>query len=93
MSTSFKVRSTYPSTKGSTDDLMRRLREHNSGKNFSTKRYAPWKLVWFTTKETKSKAVKPEMKLKNLSVVRTIEFMKKYPPPQTGSETYPWVQP
>jgi len=31
---------------GSTTDLNRRLMEHNSGKSFFTKRYAPWKLFY-----------------------------------------------
>ncbi|MCA6379432.1 MAG: GIY-YIG nuclease family protein, partial [Cytophagales bacterium] len=30
--------------KGSTDDLVRRLREHNEGKSAFTKKYAPWNL-------------------------------------------------
>ena len=32
---------------GYTDDLRRRIKEHNLGKNFSTKRYKPWKLVYY----------------------------------------------
>jgi len=32
---------------GSTNDLKRRLRDHNNGKHFSTRRYAPWKLVYY----------------------------------------------
>ena len=79
--------------KGSTDDLVRRITEHNSGKSFSTKRYLPWKLVWFTTKETKSEAVKLEMKLKNLSIQRTIDFIEKYPVSKDVFEIHPWVQP
>ena len=67
--------------KGSTDDLERRLSEHNAGKNTSTKRYLPWTLVWFNAKPTKEKAVAFEMKLKNLSVQRTMDFISKYPPP------------
>jgi putative endonuclease len=67
--------------KGSTDDLIRRLSEHNAGKNISTKRYLPWTLVWFTSKPTKAEAVALEMKLKNLSVKRTLAFILKYPTP------------
>jgi len=67
--------------KGSTDDLSRRISEHNAGKNASTKRYMPWALVWFTVKQTKVEAVVLEKKLKNLSVERTLSFTKKYPPP------------
>lgn len=65
--------------KGSTNDLQRRLFEHNAGKEKSTSRYLPWDLVWFTAKPDRSEAVILEKKLKNLSVRRTIEFINKYP--------------
>lgn len=32
---------------GSTNDLKKRLVEHNTGKVFSTKRYKPWKLLYY----------------------------------------------
>jgi putative endonuclease len=51
---------------GCTDDLERRFKEHNDGKEFSTKRYLPCKLAWFTTKPTLSKARQLEHKLKTL---------------------------
>ncbi len=31
---------------GVTNEVTRRLREHNEGKTFSTKRYLPWYLVY-----------------------------------------------
>lgn len=31
---------------GSTDDLKRRLDEHNSGKSTYTSRYKPWKIIY-----------------------------------------------
>ncbi|MDQ3075945.1 MAG: GIY-YIG nuclease family protein [bacterium] len=31
---------------GITDDLERRLSEHNSGKSFYTKRYGPWRVIY-----------------------------------------------
>jgi putative endonuclease len=65
--------------KGSTDDLSRRFFEHNSGKATSTSRYCPWYLVWYTTKENRSEALLLERKLKNLSVKKTLDFIKKYP--------------
>lgn len=65
--------------KGSTNDLKRRFSEHNSGKDFSTRRYKPWNLVWYTVKDSKSEAIALENKLKNLSMQRTIEFINKYP--------------
>lgn len=73
---SIKNKSFY---KASTNELNRRFAEHNSGKDFSTARYAPWQLVWFTKKSNKSEAMILEKKLKNLSVERTIAFIDKYP--------------
>ena len=32
---------------GSTNDLQRRLKEHNNGLEISTKRYAPWLLYYY----------------------------------------------
>jgi len=32
---------------GYTRDLRKRLKEHNSGLNKSTKRYKPWKLIYY----------------------------------------------
>jgi len=31
---------------GSTNDLGRRLLEHNKGKSYFTKRYIPWKIIY-----------------------------------------------
>ncbi|MFM8913986.1 MAG: GIY-YIG nuclease family protein [Flammeovirgaceae bacterium] len=67
--------------KGSTEDLERRLAEHNDGKTTSTRRYLPWVLVWFAQKASKQEAIALERKLKNLSVERTIDFIERHPPP------------
>ncbi|HLC83846.1 MAG TPA: GIY-YIG nuclease family protein [Bacteroidia bacterium] len=65
--------------KGCTNDLERRLIEHNSGKEKSTKRYLPWKLVWYTTKNSRSEALVLERKLKNItSKERLLSFIKKH---------------
>ena len=64
--------------KGSTNNLIRRFKEHNEGREEATSRYLPWDLVWYTLKPNRSDAVILEMKLKNLSVQRTIEFILKY---------------
>jgi len=32
---------------GSTNDLNRRIKEHNSGAEISTKRYAPWQFYYY----------------------------------------------
>ncbi|MBS1506998.1 MAG: GIY-YIG nuclease family protein [Bacteroidetes bacterium] len=78
--------------KGSTNDLQRRLFEHNAGKEKSTRRYLPWKLVWFTSKPNRSEATILERKLKNLSVERTIEFINKYPVSAEVFQVVPVVQ-
>ncbi len=72
--------------KGSTNDLVRRFAEHNDGKEMSTSRFLPWTLVWYASKPNRSEAMILEKKLKNLSVIRTIEFIKKYPVPIGGPD-------
>ncbi|GAB1445260.1 hypothetical protein MASR2M41_09350 [Flammeovirgaceae bacterium] len=57
---------------------MRGFDQHNSGKDFATRRFLPWRLVWYRLKKDRSEAVALEMKLKNLSVNRTIEFTVKH---------------
>ena len=38
----------YPKTYvGFTSNLKRRLEEHNSGKNFYTRKYKPWELLYY----------------------------------------------
>jgi len=64
--------------KGSTNDLTRRLKEHNNGEEKSTFRYRPWDLVWKCEKKNKSEAYRLEMKLKNLSRKKVMEFIDKY---------------
>jgi putative endonuclease len=50
---------------GSTEDLERRLSDHNSGKVKSTKAYKPWKLVYSERFDTKSAALKRERQIKS----------------------------
>lgn len=64
--------------KGSTNNLIRRFTEHNEGREEATSRYLPWDLVWYTQKPNRSEAVILEMKLKNLSVEKTMAFILKY---------------
>jgi putative endonuclease len=64
--------------KGQTSDLTDRLKRHNSGYEKATKSGAPWILLWNTEKETRSQAVQLELKLKNLSRLRLVQFMLKY---------------
>lgn len=49
---------------GFTSDLKNRLLEHNQGLNFSTKRYKPWKLVYYEACIEKSDAQRREKYLK-----------------------------
>ncbi|MFA3781659.1 GIY-YIG nuclease family protein [Melioribacteraceae bacterium 4301-Me] len=45
---------------GSTNDIKRRLEEHNNGLNISTKHYRPFKLEAYVAVNTESKARKLE---------------------------------
>lgn len=50
---------------GHTENIERRLQEHNTGKNKSTKAYAPWLLVYFEPYATKNEAYRREMQIKS----------------------------
>ena len=45
---------------GSTENIDKRLYEHNSGKTKSTKFYKPWELLGYEECESRSEAVKKE---------------------------------
>jgi putative endonuclease len=64
--------------KGQTKDLEERLIRHKNGYEKSTKRGAPWKLIWKTEKPDRSSSVKLELKLKNLSKEKLFNFMNKF---------------
>uniref|UniRef100_A0A831YYU9 GIY-YIG nuclease family protein n=1 Tax=candidate division WWE3 bacterium TaxID=2053526 RepID=A0A831YYU9_UNCKA len=49
---------------GSTEDLNKRLKEHNSGKVRYTKGRKPWELIWKEAYKTKTEAIKRERFLK-----------------------------
>ena len=50
---------------GYTEDLRRRVEEHNTGKSKFTKGHVPWKLVWYCAFENKNKAKDFELYLKS----------------------------
>jgi putative endonuclease len=50
---------------GHTEDLIKRVKEHNSGKMRSTKGYLPWKTVYTEEYETKSEALRAGINSKN----------------------------
>ena len=58
--------------KGSTEDLIRRFKEHNSGKNFSTASYVPLKLIYYEAYILKSDAEAREKYLKTSMGIRVL---------------------
>ena len=52
---------------GATEDLKRRLPEHNAGKSAHTAKFKPWKLVWSCASPDKMKALAFEKYLKSHS--------------------------
>ena len=56
---------------GQTNDLKRRFSEHNAGENVSTKRYCPWKLVYYEAYTARSAALAREKQLKSYGQART----------------------
>ncbi len=50
---------------GMTDNIERRLREHNSGKSFFTKNYFPWEIIHKEMYGTREEARKREKYLKS----------------------------
>ncbi|MCF8322272.1 MAG: GIY-YIG nuclease family protein [Flavobacterium sp.] len=60
--------------KGHTENIDKRIKEHNSGRIISTKGYKPWKLVYFQTFQTRGEAVLREKYFKTGS---GREFLKE----------------
>ncbi len=62
---------------GHTDNLNRRVVEHNSNKSFSTKNRGPWSMIGRLLCKTRSGAMKLEAKLKRMKrpdrVIRYLE--------------------
>jgi putative endonuclease len=63
---------------GQTDDLQRRIDQHNAGYVQSTKPYLPWQVRCTISKSTRSEALALEKKLKNLNKQRLKAFIEKY---------------
>ncbi len=57
----------YPGQRyvGITDDLKRRLSEHNAGKSAHTSKFAPWRLTTYVAFSDKAKAIAFERYLKS----------------------------
>lgn len=64
---------------GFTNDLKKRVKEHNQGLNLSTKRYKPWKIVYYEACTDKDDAVRREGYLKTTQGGRLIKRrLKEY---------------
>jgi len=71
-------RSTNSFYKGQTKNLLERLQRHNNGMEKFTCKGTPWILVWSTPKYSRKDSMELEIKLKNLSRKRLIQFISKY---------------
>lgn len=60
---------------GYSEDLKRRFEEHNTGKNISTKPYAPWKIVFYEAHLNQLDALIREKYLKTSQGSRAIKKM------------------
>ncbi len=58
---------------GYTSDLKRRIKEHNQGLNFSTKRYIPWAIIYYEACIEESDARRREQYLKTTQGNRLIK--------------------
>ena len=69
---------------GHTNDLQRRLIEHNSGLTKSTKAHRPWKIVYTENLVSKSEAYKREKEIKSYKSGYKFQELKKSESWQSG---------
>jgi len=62
---------------GSTEDLRKRIPEHNIGKVVSTKASRPWKLIYYEAFESKNNARREELFLKTGKGRERIKWLLK----------------
>jgi len=55
---------------GQTNDIIKRLRRHNSGEMQSTKAYRPWKLIGYVCFDNRTLAVQLETRIKSRGIER-----------------------
>jgi putative endonuclease len=60
---------------GATEDLTRRLQEHNTGRSPYTKTGHPWQLVWSKKYTSRSEALAEERKIKAKKSRKYIEWL------------------
>jgi len=64
---------------GHTNDLKKRLKEHNCDKNFSTKPYIPWHIIYYEACLEKEDAVRRERYPKTTQGKKMLKLrLKKY---------------
>ncbi len=60
---------------GSTDNLEKRLADHNNSRSTYTKRGKPWILKWSKAFETRTEAIEEEMRIKRKKSRKYIEYL------------------
>ncbi len=60
---------------GSTEDVQRRLQEHNAGKSHSTRGGVPWELVRVEEFGTRAEAMRQEHRIKGRGIGRYLSEM------------------
>jgi putative endonuclease len=64
---------------GFTSDLKKQLQEHNKGLNLSTKRYMPWKIIYYECCTDRDDAIRREGYLKTIQGKRLLKRrLKEY---------------
>ena len=63
---------------GHTEDISRRLEQHNRGENKSTRNGIPWKLIWFKEFPSRSQAMLSEKKIKSRGAKRFLQDIGFY---------------
>ncbi len=59
---------------GYTENLDKRLMEHNEGLNYYSKRYIPWNIIYFETFKLKEEAIRRE---KYFKIAAATKWLKK----------------
>jgi putative endonuclease len=71
---------------GSTNNLKKRIKEHNKGKVFSTKYYLPWRLIYYEAYDKESLARLREKRLKyNGNALRELKKRLNFLPLKSGA--------
>ena len=62
---------------GYTSNIQKRLSQHNQGLNISTKRYLPWKIIYYEACLNKNDAMRREQYLKTTQGARLLKIRLK----------------